>query len=257
MNRQSPCFGFFGISEKGKVSPMKNEKIPERKIVTKDGFAAWFDNFWYHYKWLTIGVVFSVVVLTVCLLQTCTKEEQDIVMVYAGPTYLSVSENDQLEQVFEDLMPYDYDKNGEHCALVSVYEIYSEEQIRAYNATAPEGAAIDTNRNSSQYSTYSTYMQTGESAVYFLDPWLYESISKDYLMPLGDVLSGIPDGAMDAYSVRLGDTKLYEEQAALRLLPADTRICLMRPLVWGENRNEKAYGFAKELFAAIVNDQGE
>ncbi len=233
---------------------MNDEKIPERKIVAKGGFAAWLDNFWYHYKWLTIGVAFAVIVLTVCLLQTCTKEKQDIVMVYAGPTYLSVSENDQLEQVLEDLMPYDYDKNGEKCALVSVYEIYSEEQIRAYNATAPEGLSIDTNRNSSQYSTYSTYLQTGESAIYLLDPWLYDSLSEDYLMPLSDVLGTVPDSAADAYSIRLGDTKLYQEQAALRLLPEDTRICLMRPLVWGENRNEKSYDFAKELFAAIVKD---
>ena len=46
----------------------------------------WLDNFWYHHKWATIAALFLVIVLTVCVLQMCSREEKgDITVVTAGP----------------------------------------------------------------------------------------------------------------------------------------------------------------------------
>ena len=50
----------------------------------KGRFAAWFENFWYHYKWHTIAIFFIIIVVTICTVQMCSKEEYDIHIIYAG-----------------------------------------------------------------------------------------------------------------------------------------------------------------------------
>ena len=69
---------------------MKNEKqYTEGISVEENKFLKWFDNYWYHHKWLTIGIAFALVVVLVCTIQTCTKEKEDITVLYAGPYHLN------------------------------------------------------------------------------------------------------------------------------------------------------------------------
>ena len=231
---------------------MEEKKNPTGEIAVDNKTIRWLDNFWYHYKWVTIGVLVAFVILFVCIFQTCSSEKKDIIVVYAGPQYLSVAESEQLSQVMNTVMPYDLDGNGEKNAVMNLYEIYSEEQMQAINGASGD-KRIDASRNTSQYQSYQTYMQTGESCVYFLDPWLYESMGKEFFCPLSDIAEQPPKGAIDEYAVRLGDTDLYAEYGVVRLLPEDTVVCLMNPLVWGKNRKEKAYAKEKDMFRAIVS----
>ena len=247
-------FCFF--SKKKGTETMNEEKKPEGKIVLQGKTFSWLENFWYHYKWVTIGVAFAVIVLLVCILQICSKEKQDTIVVYAGPTYLSTSQTEQLTLALQTVVPRDFDGDGEKNLAMSLYEIYSEEQIRAIHSAGEK--RIDTSRNSDQYQLYTTYQQTGESSIYLLDPWLYQSMDKNYLCPIAEAVGeGIAAKSADGYGVRLGDTALYEEYAVLRLLPEDTVICLMRPLVWGASSDEDAYAFEQEMFAAMIPSRGE
>ncbi len=72
----------------------------------------WIDNFWYHYKWTFIIVVFFLVVGIILTVQLVTKEEYDAYIMYVGDaeipatTYQDIL--DSLELVVED-----YDENGE------------------------------------------------------------------------------------------------------------------------------------------------
>ncbi len=230
---------------------MDREKKPSGEIVLRGKFFSWLENYWYHYKWITIGVAFAVIVLLVCLLQTCSREKKDTVLVYAGPTYLSVEQSEQICMALEAALPYDFDGDGQKNLTVNFYDIYSEEQIREINA-AGNGMRVDTARNSNLYQNYTTYQQTGESSIYLLDPWLYEAMDKAYLCPLSEAGDGFSAHSADGYGVRLGDTALYQDYAVVRLLPADTVICLMRPLVWGGSSDEEAYRFEQEAFCALV-----
>ena len=54
------------------------------EIKTDSKAVKWLDNFWYHYKWQTIGIVFAAFVLLVCVLQMCGKESVDVYVMYAG-----------------------------------------------------------------------------------------------------------------------------------------------------------------------------
>ena len=42
-----------------------DEKTYTEGIKPQGKYYKWFDNYWYHNKWITIGVIFAIVVITV------------------------------------------------------------------------------------------------------------------------------------------------------------------------------------------------
>ena len=236
---------------------MDNEKVYTEGIqvgTCREGGR--LENFWYHNKWTVIGVVAFLVIFCVCIAQSCSREEDDIVLLYTGPHLLSVQERAQIEEVMTGVMPSDFDENGEKALGLISYNVYSKTQIEDFLAANPT-ATFDTARNSEDLKLHQSYIKTGESMIYLLDPWLYESLRDDPNQPLqklSDVLSGPPQGALaDGYGVRLGDTALYEQYEVMKALPADTVICLSRPYAMGKSSKEKYYAREKEMFAAMVD----
>ena len=239
--------------------------MPTGEIVVRGRFAAWLDNFWYHYKWHVIGIVAAVLVLAIGIGSVVAREEEDLTLVYAGPTVLSMEELEQISAVVENLLPADFDENGEKHVAWMTYQIYSKEQMQALSAQKDENGrplrTVDASFNTSEYNTYGNYLLTGETSVYFLDPWLYEELrSADRLMSLSEVLGVVPESAVDEYGVRLGETDLYEAYGVMRLLPADTVICLMKPYKGApgsRSADEEAYQFECDTFRALVTFANE
>ena len=94
---------------------------------------------------------------------------------------------------------------------------------------------------------------TGEFALCFLDPWLYESLANsDRLKTLTDIFGEMPDGAVGDFGVRLGDTAMYQYYDVLKILPEDTVICLLKPYVFGETSKEDIYARSVSMFKAVV-----
>ncbi len=246
----------FGVRN---MKQNENDKQYTGGIAVKGGFAAWFSNFWYHYKWVVIGVVVALVIVLVCTLQMCSKKKEDVVIVYAGPNYLSQTELANVAELFSKIMPRDFDGNGEKLAEMSTYQIYSAEQIaRITEETDADGVHgyVDRNRNTSEYDTYYNYLLTGESSVCLLDPWLYEKLREaDRLQPLSAVLADATEGGEEQYGVRLGDTELYRQYAVLGVLPEDTVICLLKPYVVGKSSKAELYRYEIEMFAALVGKE--
>jgi len=240
---------------------MNEEKKPSGEIVVEGRFAKWFDNFWYHYKWVTIGISALVIIFVICIAQSCSREKRDVMIVYAGHCSISVSDQKQLGDLMSNLLPEDLDNNGERVAHLSMYQIFSEEQIKLIESQTDVNGKplrVDREHNTNQYSTYSNYIQTGESSIYLLDPWLYDELLRSGgVRPLSEVFSEIPQGAIDAYGIRLGDTELYQTYDVLKVLPEDTVLCLMQPLVMGRSSKEEIYQFETETFRALVNYRKE
>ena len=235
---------------------MDNEKIYTEGIhIEKKHANSRMGNFWYHYKWPTIGIVVFLLIFGICIAQSCTKETEDVLVMYAGPSGLTPTQAAQVAEIMTGVMPYDLDGNGTKKASLACYCVYSRAQIDALAAQTP-ALKVDTAHNTSQMQLYQSHVTNGESAIYLLEPWLYESLRDDPNQPLqklSDVLGETPKGAMDdGFGVRLGDTALYESYEVLRVLPGDTVICLSRPYVVGKNRKEKIYLREKEMFAALV-----
>ena len=66
-----------------------DEKQKTGDISLRSPFLKKLDNFFYHYKWHSIVALFLVVVLTVTLVQACSKETFDVEVMYAGPKNLN------------------------------------------------------------------------------------------------------------------------------------------------------------------------
>jgi hypothetical protein len=181
------------------------------------------------------------VVIAVCLIQSITIEKKDILITYAGPTSLTGDEKLAIETALTDALPEGFGDNGrEGKAGFVPYIIYSKEEIQA---AQKDQVFIDTVFNSSEYSTLNSQYKTGSCSIYLLEEWLYRELLKedgttDRLKPLSEVFGESPEGAIDAYAVRLGDTELYKNSPALRVLPEDTVLCMHEDLV-GQRDYEK------------------
>lgn len=234
----------------------KDKEYTEGISIPKGKFLKWLDNYWYHYKWVTIGVAFFLTVFIVCTVQMCSKAQDDLIVVYAGRNALSQEEQHNVCKVLEAVAPRDFDGNGDTVISLNAYSILSAEQIEEQRAqTDEEGRPlyIDNSYNSSQFSIYNDYIMTGSSSVLLLDPWLYETLAAGgRLKSLEDALGYVPESAYSEYAIRLGDTELYKTYSVMRSLPEDTVICLLQPYIRGSSSKEEYYTRELEMFEALV-----
>ena len=234
------------------------EKINSGEIAVKGGFLGWLDNYWYHYKWPTIGALFLIVVLIVGLTQCISKEDEDVVVLYAGRTQFSVGEANAICEVLEAIVPQKEVKTN---VGITYFQVMSEDQIKQAEAeTDADGNkkyTVDRKYLSDQYDSYYSQLLTGSHSVVFLEPWLYEKLVKDSrLASLKDVLGYVPEGAVGEHGVKLGSLDIYEKYGALKnVMSADTVVCILHPnskITFSKNSNEKYYESEKALFRAII-----
>lgn len=87
------------------------------------------ENFWYHYKWATIGVLFAAVVLTMLIVQVVTKERPDYQVCLAAPQEMSSVAVQRLEDELEKLA---VDRNGDGEVLVRIQAMNISDQAGSY-----------------------------------------------------------------------------------------------------------------------------
>ena len=234
----------------------------------------WLDNFWYHHKWKTIIITFFAVVVLVCTLQMCNRQAaNDVGILIAGPKSF-ISEDSGLsdiEGLLSSCVPQDYNEDGRKNVDIHSYTIFSEEQIKALaNHVGEDGRPapiqVNTSTNSNNYQQFFSYLQTGETAVLLVDPWIFEKV-KGVLIDLSTQLDFVPQGAVYStgedgqehlFGVRLGDTALYQNNSALRALDENTVawsedavLCMVSKLV---TTNENAYAQSVAYFAELVGE---
>ncbi len=62
----------------------------------------WFENYWYHYKWLTLALVFVIILLVAGVRSCLNRSETDLQIVYFSNTTLHNSEMEALKQSLID-----------------------------------------------------------------------------------------------------------------------------------------------------------
>jgi len=232
------------------------DKVPAGEIKDKSGFLKWLDNFWYHNKITVIVSAFLIFITVICTFQMCSNEDEDVVVLYGGPYLMTSSEREGIRSVLNYVMPDDFDGDGNNYTELVTYHICSEAQLDALESEVHEDGdtmRVDRNYYANEYNNYSNMLLTGEYSLYFIDPWLYESLVKNQrVQKLVDVMGNVPTGAVDEYGVRLGDTEIYKYYQVLQVLPADTVVCLLHPYIYGQSSNEEFYQNTKAMFKAIV-----
>ena len=223
-----------------------NEKLDAPEIKRDSRMRKWLDNYWYHYKWHTLIIGFFVLCLIVCLAQCSRKEEKDIGVAIACNLTLSKAESKALEDALSEAVEADYDKNGLKQATTVLHSIFSEEQLKEiYTLSDPvtgettfDNAGYQTAKqyNAERIDNLQTYIMTGDSAVWFVSPYVYETMVKDKLPVVK--------------TVKLGQTDFYRYYDALKVLPEDTVMVLIRPIM-GYMAKDENYQKAEAFFIAV------
>ncbi len=84
-----------------------------------------WENFWYHYKWVMIGVLFAVAVAVVLIVQAVTKTKPDYIVCMVTQQELSLSATDRLQAEFA-AVGKDRNGDGEVVVKLQVLNVSSE-----------------------------------------------------------------------------------------------------------------------------------
>lgn len=226
-------------------------------------FAKWLENYWYHYKWHTIIVLFFAVVIGVCGYQYFTREVPDVYIMYAGPEYISAGDVVRIKSAFKENME-DYNEDGEKGITLVTLTCVSDEKRAALEAAAAESGEsfyIDMEANSQNIQQFDMEIFAGEAVVCLLDPSLYERVhSEGGFMTLTDILSEEELANVELYDesgIYLGSTKFGKYYTAMSDLPDDTILCIRKistiSVFKGKKKYEKLHDYHVDMFKNIVN----
>lgn len=242
----------------------RNEKITPA-YEPGSNFAKKMDNFWYHHKWKVIIISFIVITVLVCSVQMCSREEPDIYIMYAGPYKFGQTDLRSFKSAFSEVVP---DRNGDGKTYIELVDIYilSDEQITGEIAKLEangETATVNYQMFASNREMFDQQILAGDTVICLLDPHLYESVyvlnddgeKQSGFLPLAEVLGYTPAYAVDAYSVRIGDTPLGEYFTVLQGLDEDTLLCVRQmssfSFLKGQSRTEKYHAYCLDVFRKI------
>lgn len=240
-----------------------NDKYEDREIRAEGRFFEWFDNFWFYHKWHVIGALFAVFVLAVCIFQSCTREDPDVAVMYAGAYHYSANETLTVKEELADILPKDFNEDGISVVGLVTYHVMTAEQLEEYQkllqGDAKDGEVfdrVDTAYFTEQAKLCDSYLMTGECAVLLIDESIYERLAADEgrLRKLSDVFGTVPASAFSEYGIRFSETALYKNSEQLGKLPEDTVLCLLSPYVFGASSNAKQYSAMVEMFRAMGKD---
>lgn len=248
-----------------KEQNQREEKQQAGELVLKGGFLTWIENVWYHYKWPILVVTFFVVLGLVCFVQCGTREAADLTVAYAGGYTLAGAEREGVADAIEGAMKVKQSnaQAGEQSPtiMMATFSVYTDDAMKALSKDSEGNVSASAyssmkNVSTENFKAFSSYVMTGESAVWLVSEYVYSQMNLDEIaVPLTEVFGTLPTGAYNEYAVRLRDTAFYHYYDALKVLPEDTLILLPRSYVWGESANAESYAQFEQLFRAIVEFQ--
>ncbi len=241
-------------------TPERDGKLEAGSLVDSSPTLRKLDNFWYYYKWPVIVTTFFVAVIIICAVQIISRPAYDTTLAVGSTYSMTPEERVAFEDLLERVCPDDFNDDGEVLISLVTYRIYSEEEYLAeaesYEAESDQ-FFINRQYNSEEYKNFNTYTMTGETSVYILSPYLYQTLRDgDRLKSLAELY---PDGTRpagareDGYGVTLGETDFYRYNPAAQVLPADLILCIHRPTVSGNSSHEDAYADEIAFFRAIAD----
>ncbi len=247
------------------MDPRENDKLQGGEIAVGGNFKSKWDNFWFYHKWKVLLGAFVLVVIVVCLLQSRENRKDDVTLMFAGPYKLTATEMAALRTGLNDILPGDFNSDGEKYVEMVLMQIYSEAQEAAIQATPqgevpPYSGYIDSYYNDEQVTSFDNLIMAGEYSICILDPWLYERVKgAGGLRKLSDVLGYIPESATDEYGILLADTDFAKAHPVCNVFPEGTVLCLRNKGVMStlanKKKSDREYVFSEDMFAAIVNYQ--
>ncbi len=176
---------------------------PSEVALTPQTFEEKRKNFWFHYKWHTIGIIFTVIVLTVLCVQCATREKSDFEVIYFS---YEAATDSQLNKAEKYLESFAKDINGDGLVNINILNCsFSEEGDRQY-------------RNNILTKVQTQIIGNKQAVMYILDDKAYE------------YLNGVTeDGVFDGEGLEL-DKNFYKKTKSKELgeLPQGLKLYLRR-----------------------------
>ena len=95
------------------------------RLDENNRFLKWLDNYWYHYKWHTLIAGFFAMLFIFMFVQCHTDRRGDTVVTYCGTFGFLAAETEGVRDVFNRVMPEDFDGNGDKYAEFVRYQVFS------------------------------------------------------------------------------------------------------------------------------------
>lgn len=236
------------------------------EVKMKSPVIAWFDNFWYHYKWQSIIALFLVLVVIVCSVQMCSKESYDTYIMYAGhKNILHTSKDGDIPEynvILSSLkrVSADYDGDGKVTPAFSNLFVMSEEMKQQIQAELKDGETVNEALLSTDKKTLTDRIMYSEYYVCLLSREVYEEyrVISDLPMfaPLAPYTSEGSEyewAGEDAIYLRSTD---FYELAGICDLPEDTVVVLRMKSemssVFGGDKNNEMFARAEEVVRNIL-----
>lgn len=222
----------------------------------------WLDNFWYHYKWVTLVTVFFTVTLLIIIVQMITKTNPDSNILYGGPAVLTANQTKEIENAFNALLPEDFNGDGEKITSLQSITLMTKEQIAKAEAQAAENSSVFVYNPQSlenNKTSFSTQLFSGEYVICLIDPEQYKNAYEaGGFAPLSELFeeNNIPEYAYDDCSLLLSETNFSKFFTAMSVFPDDTLICVRKmssvSAIKGKSKAEKEYNNQLRLFYRII-----
>lgn len=145
----------------------ESDEIPEDeppKFEKPTGAKA-VENFFYHYKWRLIGIIFTVALLTFMIIQTVTREKKDLYVLAISTTGSSgiYAKTHDIEVALERYCP-DFDGNGKVHVGVNFIDLSTEGGYSEYT--------------DAQNEKFSAELFSGDSQLYLTDEGIITLINR-------------------------------------------------------------------------------
>ena len=222
----------------------------------------WLDNFWYHYKWVTLVTAFFTVTLLIIIIQMITKTNPDSNILYGGPAVLTANQTKEIENAFNALLPEDFNGDGEKITSLQAITLMTKEQIAKAEAEAAENSSVfvyNPHSLENNKTSFSTQLFSGEYVICLIDPEQYKNAYKaGGFAPLSELFgeNNIPEYAYDDCALLLSETNFSKFFTAMSVFPDDTLICVRKmssvSAIKGKSKAEREYNNQLRLFYSII-----
>ena len=175
-----------------------------------------FENLWYHYKWLILIILVLGALIIVSTIQIIEKGDPDVHILFIGQNYITADGRKEAEGTLDKLFG---DYNGDGKTLMDLVEL---------TVTTIPGQSYDYVYQQDSLTRFEAEIRAGLSTVFIVEESFYKKIKETGLAaPLKTVFGedSVPENAFDEYSFRLRDLDIAEESGFCRF-PRESYVCI-------------------------------
>lgn len=205
----------------------------------------WLENYWYHYKWTTIIVLFFLTVAIICLTQIINKKQYDACIIYVGDDEITDTEYIDILSSFKG-EARDYSGDGKIEINFSKLGYITDESnplAGTVNGTAREFLST------LAVQQYYIYLMRKDVYLLYKESGVFVTLDEIF----GD---NIPEYAFDENSLYFNKTEFAKTNPGFENLSDDVVILIKNvPYSWNEGTSKaekKSYENHLELFKLLV-----